>query len=206
MRYVILICISLLLLAGCQDKNIKDRLKTNVNDTSEKTDNNTSKDGKKDVTIKFDNSKKETPVDVKEGIIIDTDTQQEQTVTVTVQKNDTDKDPNADTEEGTITVPDATIMKRIQGFRIQVMSVSNKDTADKISQQLLERWENAKKGSMSYYYRENIAIYIEFYEPFWKIRVGNFKNKSEAEEHLKDVKRLGYSDAWVVSSMILIKE
>lgn len=197
----------LVLVVGCQDSNIKNRLKGDVKTTpttEEKTQKDTSSN--KDVTMTFDSTSKETPVDVREGVIIDNDVPQEQTVTVTVNKDDVDNDTDTVKDSEGVIIPDATVMKRIQGFRIQIMSVSNKNTADTVSKQLMERWETAKKGSMSYQYRENIPIYIEYYEPFWKIRVGNYKNKTEAEDQLKNVKRLGYTDAWIVQSMIIVKE
>lgn len=205
--YAVALIAMLIMTVGCQDSNIKTRLKGDVKTTpttEEKTQKDTS--SSKDVTMKFDPASKETPVDVREGVIIDNDMPQEQTVTVTVNKDDADSDTIAVKDSEGVIIPDATVMKRVQGFRIQIMSVSNKNTADTISKQLLDRWEGARKGSMSYTYRENIPIYIEYYEPFWKIRVGNYKTKTDAENQLKDVKRLGYSDAWIVQSMIIVKE
>ncbi len=202
--YGVSVLVLMVTIIGCQDSNIKNRLKGDVKTTPQTEEKN---DTKKDVTVKFDATQKETPVDVREGVIIDNDMPQEQTVTVTVKKDDTDDEPTETVKdsEGVI-IPDATIMKRIQGYRIQIMSVSNKTTADTISKQLLDRWESARKGSMSYTYRDNIPIYIEYYEPFWKIRIGNYKSKPDAENQLKDIKRLGYADAWIVQSMIIVKE
>ena len=48
----------------------------------------------------------------------------------------------------------------------------------------------------------NEQIYIIFELPNYKLRVGNFVNRKEAESFQKKIVRLGYRTAWVVPTMI----
>ena len=48
----------------------------------------------------------------------------------------------------------------------------------------------------------NEQIYIIFELPNYKLRVGNFLNRKEAENFQKKIVRLGYRTAWVVPTMI----
>ena len=48
----------------------------------------------------------------------------------------------------------------------------------------------------------NEQIYIIFELPNYKLRVGNFVNRKEAESFQKKIVRLGYRTAWIVPTMI----
>lgn len=45
-----------------------------------------------------------------------------------------------------------------------------------------------------------IPLSISFESPYYKLLAGNFVQRSEAELHLKKIKNLGYTDAWIVST------
>ena len=49
-------------------------------------------------------------------------------------------------------------------------------------------------------------IYIIFELPNYKLRVGNFLNRKEAESFQKKIVRLGYRTAWVVPTMIEMED
>ena len=50
--------------------------------------------------------------------------------------------------------------------------------------------------------RTETQTYIIFELPNYKLRVGNFLNRKEAENFQKKIVRLGYRTAWVVPTMI----
>ncbi|MBD3168714.1 MAG: hypothetical protein GF307_04470 [candidate division Zixibacteria bacterium] len=42
------------------------------------------------------------------------------------------------------------------------------------------------------------TIYLDFEEPYYKIRIGNFETAEEGEEFLSRVRELGYTEVWLV--------
>ena len=76
----------------------------------------------------------------------------------------------------------------IKGYRVQIVISQNeqelKDIKTKIAKSINEQ------------------IYIIFELPNYKLRVGNFLNRKEAENFQKKIVRLGYRTAWVVPTMI----
>ncbi|NLW32005.1 MAG: SPOR domain-containing protein [Fibrobacter sp.] len=46
----------------------------------------------------------------------------------------------------------------------------------------------------------DLPLFIAFDTPFYKLYVGDFKKRTQAEAVLPEIKKLGYTDAWVVST------
>lgn len=82
------------------------------------------------------------------------------------------------------------------GYRIQVYSGGNKreDRAkcDQIAQRVKARFPD-------------LPIYVHFYSPSWKCRVGNFTNMGEAKSVLSQIKGMGYTQACLVKGTISVQ-
>ena len=76
----------------------------------------------------------------------------------------------------------------VKGYRVQIVISQNEEE--------LQNLENEIQKSI------NEKIYIIFELPNYKLRVGNFLNRKEAENFQKTIVRLGYRTAWVVPTMI----
>ena len=76
----------------------------------------------------------------------------------------------------------------VKGYRVQIFISQNKEE--------LQNLEIEIQKSI------NEKIYIIFELPNYKLRVGNFLNRKEAENFQKKIVRLGYRTAWVVPTMI----
>jgi hypothetical protein len=78
----------------------------------------------------------------------------------------------------------------IPGFRAQVMFTSEIEEAnsvrDSISNILPEEWN-----------------YVVYETPYYKIRVGNFIDRADANMMVKKLSSLGFKDAWVVPDKII---
>lgn len=84
-------------------------------------------------------------------------------------------------------------MKRVYGYRVQVFATIYKDKAEKIRNEVQEK--------VTY------PVYIEEIPPFYKIRIGDFQKREDAEQFLSTVqKSLGYADAFVAEAVVFIKE
>ena len=76
----------------------------------------------------------------------------------------------------------------VKGYRVQIVISQNENELKEIQDNLMQS--------------VNQKIYIIFELPNYKLRVGNFLNRKEAENFQKKIVRLGYRTAWVVPTMI----
>ncbi|MBL7995075.1 SPOR domain-containing protein [bacterium] len=49
-------------------------------------------------------------------------------------------------------------------------------------------------------------IYVDYEQPYYKVRAGNFTMRENAEEIKNIAKSLGYADAWVIQTNVLLRE
>ena len=85
---------------------------------------------------------------------------------------------------------------KTQGYRIQVFSGGN------------SRADRQKAESAGMLMKSNIPtepIYVHFYSPSWKCRMGNYKTLEEAQRMLAMVKKLGYKQACIVKGTISVQ-
>lgn len=78
-----------------------------------------------------------------------------------------------------------------QGYRIQILKASGNDA--------LTLTEEAKTVFMDKYTDAN--VYLTFDEPYYRVRVGDFRTRLEAEKYLKKISRK-YPGAWVIQDYI----
>jgi len=196
----------ILILTGCQTQNIKDKLSgDNVKRKKE-----TEVVDKDTLDIKEVKDKK---VDVKEGVIIaKADDSKEKDVDIVVNKNNEEEisvenmDNETETSTETSKDGDTESLERMEGYRIQLMAATEKSNAAELGEEFKEKWKEAREdedNEDSYFYRKDIPIYLEYYKPYWKLRVGNYKKKKQAEDTLKYIKEIGFEDAWIVKTYIL---
>ena len=81
--------------------------------------------------------------------------------------------------------------KVVMGFRIQIKSTKNYDEAVEIL-----------KDAQAKFFHE---IYLDYEPPYYKIRIGNFTQKLEAENLKSFSQEIGYADSWVVLTKVVIK-
>jgi hypothetical protein len=78
----------------------------------------------------------------------------------------------------------------VQGFRIQVFSSSNVDEATSMKNVTLEKFTGD-------------SIYVVYDAPVYKVRVGDFVNRYEANQRLPEFVEKGYRDAWIVPDRVI---
>lgn len=86
--------------------------------------------------------------------------------------------------------------QKVQGYRVQVYSGGNsRDDKNKA-----QRIGNAMKEAFP-----TQPVFVHFYSPRWVCRIGNFLEREDANECLKQVRALGYSQACIVKGTITAK-
>ena len=82
--------------------------------------------------------------------------------------------------------------RTMQGYRIQVMNTTDRNTA-----------LDAKTKAYQLY--PELKAYLLYQSPYFRIRVGNFKTKSEADDYIKDLARNFDNNVFIVRDVIEIK-
>ena len=78
----------------------------------------------------------------------------------------------------------------VQGFRIQIFSSSNVDETTLMKNLALEKFVGD-------------SIYVVYDAPVYKVRIGDFVNRYEANQRLPEFVGKGYRDAWIVPDRIV---
>ncbi len=90
-----------------------------------------------------------------------------------------------------VVTPDtAGIPEKIMGYRVQIFATLKKEKAQYIA-------SRARKVLSR-------PVYVEYIPPFYKVRVGDFRNREDAEEYRDYLRANGYPDAFVVETEIKI--
>ena len=84
---------------------------------------------------------------------------------------------------------------KVQGYRVQVFSGGNSRT---------DRQKAERIGATMKSHFPDQPIYVHFYSPSWKCRMGNYRTMEEARLILSQVKQLGYSSACIIKGTITV--
>ncbi len=78
----------------------------------------------------------------------------------------------------------------VQGYRVQLMSTANIEEATQL------------RDSVSLFLPNHWA-YVVYQTPYYKVRVGDFLSRIEANRMSSFIQELGFTDAWVVPDRVL---
>tara|TARA_Y100001970_G_scaffold294174_1_gene447951 strand:+ start:248 stop:682 length:435 start_codon:yes stop_codon:yes gene_type:complete len=81
-----------------------------------------------------------------------------------------------------------TKLKIFEGYRIQIFE----STVSSIARTEAKRFQNILGDS----------VYIDFEAPLYKLRIGNFIERKNAERAIESIERLGAKDSWIVRTKI----
>jgi cell division septation protein DedD len=81
---------------------------------------------------------------------------------------------------------------QMKGWRIQVLNTNNRDLANKTRADLLTRFPGHK-------------TYMGYQSPFFKIRIGNFRDKNAAEDLKKQLRTMFPTGVYVIPDIIEYK-
>ncbi len=81
----------------------------------------------------------------------------------------------------------------LQGFRIQITITKNFDEVSNLKTTLQNEFRD-------------VWIYVVYDAPTYKLRIGNFVNRVEANLFLEKLHSMGYKEAWVVPDNVIINQ
>jgi len=80
------------------------------------------------------------------------------------------------------------IEAKVYGYRIQIGIDEDKDRMEKLA-------ERARMET-------DLRVYLEYEAPFYRVRVGDFRTRDEAERYIRILKSKGFKDSlWVMSEI-----
>lgn len=78
------------------------------------------------------------------------------------------------------------------GFRIMVINTNNRNKAQEIKSQVYRQFPELK-------------AYLQYQTPFYRLKVGNFLDRAEADEYLENIRRIFGKDVYVVRDIVEIR-
>lgn len=82
--------------------------------------------------------------------------------------------------------------RSMSGFRVQVLNTNDRNKAISVKSQLLQEFPAEK-------------VYLTYQSPYFRIQMGNFRTRQDAEALRKQVNRLYDSGVFIVPSRIEVK-
>ncbi len=106
-----------------------------------------------------------------------------------------DETPVIDQQQSTTNEEEDIKLREITGFRVQIFATKDIETASLFELEASERFSHLDH-----------KIYLIFETPLYKIRVGDCKERTQAEELRELATQYGYRESFIVKSKIQIKE
>ncbi len=98
---------------------------------------------------------------------------------------------------------DEGVKQTIEGFRVQVFSAQDQTAAQDVREKVRQWWEQVKDDAPSSVFRSPPPIVVEYSQPYYRVRIGAFAERGEAEEALKFVQD-EYSGAFIARSTVTV--
>ncbi|HTN08763.1 SPOR domain-containing protein [Agriterribacter sp.] len=83
-------------------------------------------------------------------------------------------------------------LRNIQGFRLQVINTNDRNTALSVKTRMLSDFPDEK-------------TYFIYHSPYFKIQMGNFRTREDAEQLMQQVKKIYPSGVFIVPAKIEIR-
>ncbi|MDX1439923.1 MAG: SPOR domain-containing protein [Rubricoccaceae bacterium] len=106
--------------------------------------------------------------------------------------------------EGRVDIPrdDSPEARTVEGYRIQIFSSEDRNAADLVLREAMAWWRSRGANADTDADLEPTIAYIQ---PYYRVRLGGFEFRQEAEELLEEV-RQQYRDAFIVPDLVTIRD
>lgn len=98
---------------------------------------------------------------------------------------------------------DKGVARTVEGYRIQIFSTQEKVIAEQKLGEAQDWWQDKKDEAPSGLFRGDLPAVIEYQQPYYRVRIGGFAERKQAEEALTFVKRK-YPDAFIARTTVTV--
>lgn len=92
----------------------------------------------------------------------------------------------------------------VEGFRVQVFSATNKQSAEQFRVEVQSWLQGARDDAPDGLFSSNEApVVIQYSQPYYRVRIGAFTKRDQARKAL-DFVRMQYSDAFITRSTVTV--
>ncbi len=97
-------------------------------------------------------------------------------------------------------------LRQVDGYRIQIFSSTDREAAEEARREAIAWWEIRKHDPEAPVdiVGEELPAYIVFIPPFYRVRIGDFTSREDAEIVL-DYFREKFRDAWIVPDKVYVR-
>ncbi len=100
---------------------------------------------------------------------------------------------------------DAGITREVPGFRVQIYSTQDRGEAEDILNQAIGWWNTVQRNEDAPgYFPEVLPVDIRYRQPYYRVRVGNFTSRAQADRALQYL-RERYPDAFITPDTVTIR-
>lgn len=82
----------------------------------------------------------------------------------------------------------ASVSRTVQGFRIQVLNTLSKREADQEVEEILVWWREQDREGGLFSRRGTPPVYTIYRQPYYRVRIGDFVSREEAQRALDAIK------------------
>lgn len=98
---------------------------------------------------------------------------------------------------------DEGVKRTVEGFRIQVFSARDKEAAQEFREKVRQWWKRANEEAPTSVFGEEPPIVVQYSQPYYRVRIGAFAERDEAEAALSFVKET-YSEAFISRGTVTV--
>lgn len=97
------------------------------------------------------------------------------------------------------------VQQTIDGYRIQVYSALDRESAQDFQEEMRDWWENNRDEAPRSVFGDNLLLRIMYAQPYYRVRIGAFAEREAAETALEFVQE-SYPRAFIARSPVTVSQ
>lgn len=90
--------------------------------------------------------------------------------------------------------------QQVEGFRVQIFSSASRPSAENVRAEAVQWWEGAQSAAGA---PDEMEVQVAYLQPYYRVRMGAFATREEAEAALALVRRQ-YPEAFLVPDLVTV--
>ena len=95
------------------------------------------------------------------------------------------------------------VRQTVEGYRIQVFSAQDQKAAEDFRERVRQWWQKVQSDAPADLFRDDTPIVVEYTQPYYRVRLGAFAQREDAEEARAFVQEQ-YEGAFVARSTVTV--